>query len=310
MKDLKKSCVAFDSGRHIYTAEDGRELSGVTPVVDWVYPKDYQDVNPVWMKMAADRGTSVHLDCQLSDTGIEVDTPEVKAYQRLKKDYGLKTYANEWLVDDGRFASKIDVIFDDGTICDIKTTSQIHFHRVSLQLSIYAYLLEGMNEGLKVEKLCVIWLPKAQYGAPELAWVDRIPGEKVQAILTDYHEGKGNERALSLLGASEGEKVTALSELDEKELQYVRAAEMEIVKMQQAAAEMKRKDAELKEGLMKLMLKKGLQKYDGEYINISIKDAYKRNSVDTARLKKEFAEAYKACLKTTEVSATIQIKVK
>lgn len=307
MKELRKSCVAFESGRHIYTAEDGRELSGVTPVVEWVYPKDYEDVNPVWMKMAADRGTSIHLDCQLSDTGIEVDTPEVNAYQRLKGECGLKTFANEWLVDDGRFASKIDVIFDDGTICDIKTTSQIHTHRVALQLSIYAYLLEGMNEGLKVERMCVIWLPKAQYGAPELRWVERIPSEICSAILTDYHEGKSNERALSLLG-TDGKKDVA--RLDETELSYIRAAEMEVVKLQQAAAEIKEKDKQLKEGLMELMMKKGLQKYDGELINISIKDSYKRQSVDTARLKKEFAEAYNACLKESTVSATIQIKIK
>ena len=102
----------------------------------------------------------------------------------MKKENNLTPLVNEYLVSDAMsYASSIDIIFDDLTLADIKTTSRLDMEYLSWQLSIYAHLFEMQNPGLKVPRLLAIWLPKPRYGRSMLVDVQRKPIEAIKVLL-------------------------------------------------------------------------------------------------------------------------------
>lgn len=304
---LRKSDVSFDIAAHRYWMPDGRELSGVTKIVGWVYPKTYEGISEEVLQRAQEHGTSVHLDCQMSDAGFDVESTEAKAYQRLKAEMGLETLANEWLVDDGgRVASSIDVVFTDGSIADIKTTSQIHFNNVSLQLSIYAWMLERMNEGLVVPQLYVIWLPKERYGKPQIVRVDRIASEKIERLVDAYAEGKDGSVGLDILSSSEGGEVVKM----DNQLQALRDAEMEFVRLMKEADEIKQRTEKLRAGMLEVMESTGTKKYESDVVVLTYKEAYEQERLDSAKLKKLYPDIYQECVKVAKYKPSITIKIK
>lgn len=304
---LRMSEVSFDIAAHRYWMLDGRELSGVTKIVSWVYPKTYEGISEEVLQRAQAHGTSVHLDCQMSDAGFDVESMEAKAYQRLKAEMGLETLANEWLVDDGgRVASSIDVVFTDGSIADIKTTSQIHYNNVSLQLSIYAWMLERMNEGLIVPQLYVIWLPKERYGRPQIVRVDRIPSEKIERLVDAYAEGKDGSVGLDILSSSEGGEVVKM----DKQLQALRDAEMEFVRLMKEADEIKQRTEKLRAGMLEVMESTGTKKYESDVVVLTYKEAYEQERLDSAKLKKLYPDIYQECVKVAKYKSSITIKIK
>lgn len=304
---LNKSRVRFVEDGHDYYW-DGVKISGVTPIVNWMYPRTYEDISESVMKAAAAHGTAVHKDCQLYDCGIDQGTPETTAYARLKAENGLITAYNEWLVDDGgNVASSIDVIFTDGSICDIKTTSKIHVENVTLQLSIYAYLLERMNPGFTVPRMCVIWLPKKQYGKPSLMWLSRIEPAIIETVIADYLAGKPNDNALSLLGNAE---TGTLTKLTDGQMATIRDAERQIASIERTVKQLSEQESQLRSGLLELFERYGVTKWDGDEITMSYRAESTRETVDTSRLKKEQPEIYNQYIKKSTVKSSLQIKLK
>lgn len=308
--ELKKSKVQFTEETHEYHL-DGVLLGGVTPIVKWVYPDTYKDIDDDVLRRAAERGTQVHRDCQLLDCGIDVGSDEVKAYRDLKEANGLVTAYNEWLVDDGwgNIASKIDVIFEDGSIGDIKATSQIHVDNVTLQLSIYAYLLEGMNQGLHVPRICVIWLPRKRYGTPKLMWLDRIPTVIIDKVLYLYsfeREG-GAEDARK---AIEDWKARQCPKMKETDIAAFVDAEKEVVRLETMAKEIKKQQETLRRGLLELMEKYGQQSYNGELINIVRTSETTTTTLDAKALKAEMPDIYEKYARKSTRKGSITIKIK
>lgn len=300
---LVESVVSFDATNHVYYL-DGKKISGVTPIIDWLYPRTYDGIPQEVMDAAAARGTKIHLDCQMSDFGF-TPTAEAVAYQRLKAETGLTTLANEWLVDDGaEIASKIDVVFDDFSIADIKTTSQIHEQNVRMQLSIYAMLLEGMNEGLVVPRLFVIWLPKERYGKPEIRQISRIEPSICAKVVEMYLGGREREEALALLDV-----VPSVVDVDTLPAEFF-DAEKEVARLEMEAKAIKERQDALRDGLKRMMEEHHVKSYKGAYIEFTYVDEYERESVDTARLKKERPDVYSEFRKISRVKSTIQMKVK
>lgn len=314
---FKKSPVVFDEEKHTYTL-DGKKLSGVTAIVSWLFPTTYADIPQSVLDKAAAHGSLVHKKCEMYDAcGFGDDIAEVKEYVRLKEENGLITAANEYLVDDGKdIASSIDVVFDKDEngcypLADIKTTSKIHKDNVRLQLSIYAYLFERCNKGKKAGKLYVIWLPKEKYGDAGLMEVERIPTAECKKIIKAY---LAKEDATPFR-----EKIFGIAvEADEsKEIEPIEAAlpatlkdaEEEIVKIEVALKEMKAREEELKAGLLDLMTQHNVKKWTSERLAITRKLESTRESLDTAKIKKEHPDIYAECLKVSAVKNSITIKV-
>ena len=76
--DLVESRVVFDNEHHTYTL-DGRELSGVTPIVKWLFPDTYKGIPQSVLDRAAEYGTLIHSKCELADSMGIVDDPLVQA---------------------------------------------------------------------------------------------------------------------------------------------------------------------------------------------------------------------------------------
>lgn len=182
---LKQSPVIFNEVDHTYNYL-GSSLSGVTSLLHrTLFANKYSCISQAVLAKAAEYGHNIHEQIELVDTlGVESTTPAVLAYLQMKADLGLTTLANEYLVSDESYiASSIDIIFDDLTLADIKTTSRLDMEYLSWQLSIYAYLFEMQNPGLKVPRLLAIWLPKPQYGKPNIIEVPRKSNDAIKVLI-------------------------------------------------------------------------------------------------------------------------------
>lgn len=314
MSNFKQSPVIFDEAAHTYTLE-GVRLSGVTAIVKWMFPDTYKDIPQSVLEKAAEHGSLIHKKCEQYDNcGFGDDLPEVRDYVRLKRENGLTTIENEYLVDDGKdIASSIDVVFDkDGSgmysLADIKTTSKIHKDNVTLQLSIYAYLFEKCNKGKKVGRLFVIWLPKEQYGTAELMELKRIGSADCKKIVKAYvaKEDATPYREKYFGGV---EASTEIEPIEEALPATLKDAEDEIIKIETKLKQMEERKKELKEGLYELMVQHNVKKWQSEKLQIIRKLESTRESVDTAKVKKQYPEVYADCLKVSKVKGSITINV-
>lgn len=331
-KEFYKSAVVRDDKHNYYLGD--KVLSGVTRLIKWVYPDTYKDVPQSVLEKAAEHGTKIHELCEAYDAaeraGIPfLDVPEEKQaadYLRMKKELGLHSIANEYRVDDGvGIASDIDAIYagsDDEHyfLADFKTTSEIHVKNVRLQLSIYADLFEFRNPGLKVEKIAVIWLPKPQYGEAKVMELKRIPYTLCQSIIDAFNRlertrEKGLEMAQLIdqaMGEAPEPKVDEAKEpalVEEALPATLKDAENEIIRIETQMAEMKKRADELKSGMLELMIKHNVKKWQSDRLQIVRKLDSTRTSVDSTKLKKQYPDVYAACCKTSVVKGSITIKV-
>lgn len=183
--ELAKSQVVFNELDHTYMF-NGKQLSGVTSMLSRTLFRDkYKGISKEVLAKAADYGHNIHEQIELVDSlGVTSDTPAVQDYLRMKNDLGVSTLASEYLVsDEDLIASSIDIVFNDLSLVDIKTTSKLDMEYLSWQLSIYAYLFERQNPSLKVPRLMAIWLPKPRYGRSMCVEVPRKNKETIEVLL-------------------------------------------------------------------------------------------------------------------------------
>lgn len=316
---LKKSVVAFDEATHTYQAK-GRNPQGITPIVSWVFAKTYDGIPEHVLQLAAEHGTNVHHACQLWDTAdlvTEEYRREVEAYKELKERSRLTTLANEYTCDvyDAEcgydFASQIDVVFQPDLsgsfpLADIKTTSQLHIANVTLQLSIYAFMFEHLNKGKRAGRLFAIWLPKEQYGNPDIVEVQRIPSDMVEYILQQYINDGDADKCAELVRRYVGTPTTTEKWLPAN----FKDVELEIVRIEEEAKRLDARSKELRSGLLALMAEHNVKKYDGEHITLTRKEASTRQTLDTAKVKALYPEVYAECIKESKTSESLLLKIK
>lgn len=202
MSEIKlQDCgVLFQPGEHRYMLK-GKELNGVTStLVRRAFPKMYDSIPQYVLDKAAERGSSVHELIELFNAVYDGDdklfpseswTPELLSYVGIVKSNKLRHIASEYVVSDmENYASCIDGVYldskDEIILVDYKTTSQLYYENVALQLSIYARFFEIVNPGLKVSSLACIWLRDGKSKYAELSRVnDKTLDELIEADLRD-----------------------------------------------------------------------------------------------------------------------------
>lgn len=304
MTRLVQSSVVFNEADHTYTTQDGRSLSGVTALITrQLFAHKYDNIPKFVLDRAADYGTGVHRRIQLCDSlgVVPADDPVVEAYNRMKEEMGLIPLANEYLVSDNlNVASSIDVVYEDYTLCDIKTTSKLDMDYLSWQLSLYAYLFELQNPGLRVPRLLAAWLPKKQYGRPEMREVNRIATEECARLIDIDSKGGGYlTDAVAAAGCFEG-GLSVKSEVINAVVMFER----------QIKALTEQRD-EMKAGLLRLMCEKGVSSWkspDGQ-LTLSIRKGGVTKRLDTASMKKDNPDIYNKYLKDCETSDSLIMKV-
>lgn len=296
MIKLVDSQVAFNQKEHTYSL-NGIALKGITGMIkSQLFPDMYKDIPQYILDKAAERGTMVHESIELFDAGFEPKdtTPELENYKRIKRENELTTLANEYIVtDEEYFASAIDLVLckgDDIILTDIKTTYTLDKEYVRWQLSIYAYIFELQNPELKVSKLFALWLRDDK---SEFAEVKRVESDTIKNLLQCEVEGRK-------FNISAGKTDSMPSE--------IKQAEKAVYTLVQQIKELNAQKEKLSKGLLKLMQDNDVKTYKGEYITLSRKAAITREDIDKAKLKKEYPEAYAACVKITNIKESLQIR--
>lgn len=218
MTVLNSIPVLFNQEEHTYIhTKTGEMLKGITStLIHRLFPNKYSGIPQTILTRAAERGSIIHEEIELTETiGIVPTTEEGRNYLRLKKEHKLQFLESEYTVSDlEHYATNIDAIYDveDGIvdIADFKTTSKFDKESVSWQLSVCAYFLELNNPHVKVRNMFGIWL---RGDIAQLIPVDRHSAAEVKALIeadikdTDYDYSPEfpdyiceNETALYVIG--------------------------------------------------------------------------------------------------------------
>ena len=313
-KSLISSPVVFNEEHHSYTL-NGHSLSGVTPIIAWLFPDTYQGIPQSVLSQAAAYGTEVHKACEVYDSLDilpEDDYLKEVVYQYASVTKTLPEVAcSEYLVsDEYRIASCIDKVFVNDALADIKTTSKVHGLLVQLQLSIYAWLYEKQNPERKVPALYLIWLPKPQYGVPAVKQLERIPASICEYIVEVW--------------AADGDRLSAMAALTGcgVALEYdntprkageipenVQALVDELIVVKKQLDYFAEREKEIKNDLLVTMSNLNEDKWADDLIQITKKAAYLRESIDTKALKADNPEIYAKYKKETKVSESLTYKV-
>lgn len=313
-KNLINSPVVFNEEHHTYTL-NGRSLSGVTPIIAWLFPDTYKGIPQSVLAQAAAHGTEVHKACEVYDS-LDI-LPDDENLKEVVYHYALvsktlpEVMCSEYLVsDEHRIASCIDKVFKDDSLADIKTTSKVHGLLVQLQLSIYAWLYEKQNPERKVPALYLIWLPKPQYGVPAVKQLERIPASICEYIVEVW--------------AADGDRLSAMAALTGcgVALEYdnaprkvgeipenVQALVDELIVVKKQLDYFAEREKEIKNDLLVTMSNLNEDKWISDLIQITKKAAYLRESIDTKALKADNPEIYAKYKKETKVSESLSYKV-
>lgn len=300
-KDLKQSNVTFEKEGHKYTTADGRELSGITGIIkNLIFPDKYAGVSEEVLNAAAERGTAIHEMCEefaINGT-VEAFMPdEVQAFVNHFSISGTKFIAAEYLVsDEQNIATMIDLVDDEGNIYDIKTTSTLDKEYLSWQLSVCAMLYEIQNIGKDAGKLYGIWLKGDRC---EVVEVKRLPDEAVEALLVAYFEGTTFTNPLKQLDST-----------DEMQMAKLLEVEQSIIRLEDEAKRMKEIRQQYVDYMLAEMKKRGVKTLETDNIKLTVKDAYKRTSIDTAALKKDLPDVAAKYSKESELKESLIIKIK
>lgn len=314
-KALVSSPVVFNEEHHTYTL-NGHQLSGVTPIIAWLFPNVYQGIPERVLAQAAAHGSAVHKACEIYDSMRFMPEDEelkktVEQYVDVCKDLPMVACSEYLVSDEHRIASCIDKVFVNDAIADIKTTSKVHGLMVQLQLSIYAWLYERQNPERKVPALYLIWLPKPQYGTPMVKQLDRIPASICEYIVEVWASDGDPLNAVAALSGA-GVHLEDMNSSTRKAGEIPEAVQTlvdELMVVKKQLDFLSDREKEIKNSLLVAMSNLNEDKWANDLIQISKKAAYLRESIDTKALKADAPEIYAKYKKETKVSESLTYKI-
>lgn len=298
MIELVKSPVVFNEEDHTYFLGE-KQLQGITGMISrQLFPDKYKGIPDYVMKRAADKGSRIHSQCEFVDsTGFEPESIEAENYLRERMNAGYNALANEYTVSDEEyFASNIDCVWEkeeEVSLADIKTTYRIDKDSLSWQLSIYAYLFEKQNPGLKVKNLYGIWLR----------------GDKSELIPI---ERKNDEDVIRLMECEvKGEKYISTEIAPAGNLQLMTAAAVQmLIDAQEELDFAKEQSEQMKEALKAAMIENGVNVWDAGRLRASVTPATTSKSFDTKAFQADHPDLYSKYLKSVEKKASIRITIR
>lgn len=293
--------VYFDSLTHSYWLGD-KSLIGVTSLMKkHGLSANYADIPQAVLDKAAERGTAVHKMLEDYDNGVAVeDTTLIKGYRAL----GLKVIMSEYLVSDNAVvASSIDKVIatDDENVVDlgdVKNTSTLHIGPLEWQLSIYAYLFEKQNKGMKVRNLYAI---HTHNDKAKLVPINRLPDAEVKALIKAEKDG-----VIYSAKAKEAPGVELI--LSPEQTAEVVMLESKLAELEAVGAEIKARLDVARAAIYEYMEENNLTEMkagDGIYKR---KLPTTRNSIDTTSLKADMPEIAAKYMKTSIVKGSISYK--
>lgn len=311
LKENKK--VHFDDLTHSYFCGDV-ELVGVTTLMKHQgLSPDYSGIDEHVLAHAAARGSAIHQTLEDYDNGVPVVQPRVvddneggtltidtskdlKAYNGL----GLKVIASEYLVSDNKtVASSIDKVLetdevDTVDLGDVKTTSTLHTDALTWQLSIYAFLFELQNKGLRVRNLYGIHV---RDGKARMQQVRRIEADIIKKLIKCEANGEKFEA---------DETIPELSLiLQQDEISTLVADEVELSKFEAAVKAIKERIDERKNRIYTYMLDNGIKELRCEGGSYKFKAPTTRAGLNTSLFKAEHPDLAEKYATSTVVKGSV-----
>lgn len=296
--------VEFHEDTHTYTLDNEILISVTTLMRKHNLAPDYSDVAVDTLKRKADYGKFVHSEIHTYNTqsveGFSKECANYIAY--MENNPQLEIIGSEMLVHNDLVAGQMDLLLrEDGVLipCDHKTTAVVHEESVSWQLSIYLFLhLKGNREEYEKSTYGLIF----HYNREGELNVIKVPLKKFSKV-----ESLIECERIGTLYVEENELATREQML----LSEVYEIESFIKSVEETKKKAEAKQKELKQALIKAMEESGQHYYENEdgTMKISYVKPYTKETLDTARLKKEHQDIYEQYKKTSNVSASVKIKI-
>jgi hypothetical protein len=300
--ELVSSKVKYDSVEHKYYY-NGVEISGLTKHIKrLIFPDQYDGIPKSVLDKAKDYGHLVHEICEIVDAGFDHPSIEAQNYLSLLEKYQLRHIASEYLVNFGKvLASPIDKVYqtedcqeNEFILADVKTTYVLNIPYLEWQLSTYAYVFEKLNKGAKVKKLLGIWLRREEHA--EVVEITRIPDVHIKKFLNAVK--------------NDAEFVNEYQRPDDNLLPaHYADMEMEIAKLTMLKEQVTKQCDEIKEAMMRAMVKAGAYHWEGSNISVTRKKDSTRKNFDKARFEKEHPELYRQYVSESPVVGSVTINV-
>ena len=286
--------LTFIEDTHEYFLDDKKLISVTQLMQKHGLAPNYGDVPSEVLRAKAERGSLVHKEIEeyIKEGNIGF-TNELIEFINADKGEVLKS---EFKVNNDIVAGTVDLLLyknNEYIIADLKTTSELHIDAVSWQLTIYAYLLSKINPMIKVTKGQAFHFNKD--GNLNIVDIVLKPFEEIDRLM----ECERNEEKFDLKKIASDEQLMQLLEVEA----LIKSIEEKKKKAEEQAKE-------LRAELMKAMEANGVKSFENDLIRITYVASSTRQSIDSAKLKKEQPAIYASYLKSSEVKASLRITLK
>lgn len=289
--------LIFDKETHTYFDEEQNKLPSISEIIrSWLGDK-YASIDPVVLKKSQDKGNIAHEEVEgLAVKNIEPKNPsyEFKCFKKLIKKHPVTATRSEEMVygatEYGAYAGTYD-LFDsvNGILYDIKTNYSLNKEYVQIQLSLYAMALR--QNDVKVTQAYVIHLPPEKSPEkPQILGIDLLSDEQCENIVRAYFAGESKPQ----------EHLQCLNETAVMELGNA------VLMLENAETVIKG----YKDLILQEMETRQLKQIKLGNITISYIPPTVRESIDTARLKKEQPQIAADYKKISNVKSSVRITSK
>lgn len=294
-------------GIHEYRDKKGNNLIGVTALMKkhnlGDAGNDYELIPKAVLNSAAEKGKKLHQMLEDYDNGVAVeDSPALRAYKAKQ----LAVISSEYLISDNNIvASKIDKVLADGSIIDVKRTSKTYIKSLEWQLSIYAYLFEKQNKGVKVPALyCAHFLFTGNtFNDLKIIPINRLPDEKIEKLLECEKNG------LLYSDDSEADEPNLSLAISEEEILTLRQKEGQIIAFEMSAKRLKEEVEQFHNRIKNYMETNNIKTMQGAKLKYTLVDAFTRKGIDSSSLEKEMPEIAEKYRKNTVVKSSLKVKI-
>lgn len=289
--------LIFDEKTHTYTDENGQLIPSVSEIIrNWLGNK-YADIDAEVLKKAQEKGNKVHREIErylLQDVEPKKPTYEFKTFKKIFKREFVATQSEKVLygaTEYGAYAGTFDLLDTiNGNIVDIKTNYSLDKEYVQIQLSLYAMALR--QNDVIINRGYVIHLPPEKSPQkPQILAIELLSDAECEEIVRAYFNGESKPQA----------NLQCLNE------QAIAELETNILAMEKAEMTIK----EYKDKILKEMEERNINQIKiGKNITISYIAPTTRESIDTAKLKKEMPVVANRYKKVSNVKASVRITTK
>lgn len=292
--------LTFKEDTHEYFLGDTKLISVTQLMQKHGLAPNYGDVPSEVLRAKAERGSLVHKEIEeyIKEGKIGFTNELSEFINEMKLTHHFNIIDSEKMIHNDIVAGTFDLLIfntrvNELIIADIKTTYTIHKDPVSWQLSIYAALLQEINASLNITRGLVYHFDKD--GKLDVVEIPLKPVEEVKRLLECERKGKIYQAP----ALTTDDQLTKLVEVETL---------IKTIEEQKKQAEEQAK--ELRAALMEEMEKQGVKSFENDRIKLTYVAPSTRQSVDSAKLKKEQPAIYDQYLKSSEVKASLRITLK